>query len=122
MFVSADSESIDYLDSKGLIAKPSRSNILANSLMLIAPTNSKVAVPGFGLTTALGRRAMANRCRSGGPLRLFKVSASRAALYGVAGRTPRGIVSARDTQVEPKVHVLGHFLPTPIRPLSIPPR
>src|SRR5262245_29613278 len=39
MFISADEESMDYVDSKGLITKPTRTDLLGNALVLIAPAD-----------------------------------------------------------------------------------
>src|ERR1700716_3150143 len=44
MFISADSESMDYLDKKNLIARPSRTNLLANRLVLVAPASSRISL------------------------------------------------------------------------------
>jgi molybdate transport system substrate-binding protein len=64
MFISADSNSMNYLDTRGVIAKPTRRDLLANSLVLVAPAGSKVMLdmqPGFKLAEALqgGRLALA---------------------------------------------------------------
>src|SRR5450432_2048395 len=57
LFISADTESMDYLDRKNLIARGTRTNLLGNTLVLIAPESSKISIriaPGFGLAGALG--------------------------------------------------------------------
>ena len=65
VFVSADLDWMDYLDSRGLIAAGTRANLLANELVLIAPRDSPVKLtiaPGFPVAQALGggRIALAN--------------------------------------------------------------
>ena len=45
IFVSAAAEPMDHLESKGLIVAGSRKNILHNSLVLIAPLDSKLQRP-----------------------------------------------------------------------------
>ena len=65
LFVSADRDWMDYLDARRHVAPGTRSNLLGNRLVLIAPASSagtlKLA-PGFGLAAALGsdKLAMAN--------------------------------------------------------------
>ena len=65
LFVSADEDWMDYLDRRRLLVPGSRSNLLANELVLIAPASNRATLriaPGFGLATALGsdKLAMAN--------------------------------------------------------------
>jgi molybdate transport system substrate-binding protein len=130
MFVSADSESMDYLDIKGLIAKPTRQDVLGNSLVLVAPAQSSVMLtiaPGFPLAAALGqgRLAMADvqtvpagrygkaalenlGVWSSVASRLAQGEDVRATLAYVArGEAPLGIVYATDARAEPKVRVVG---------------
>src|SRR2546423_10615258 len=64
IFISADSESMNFLQMRGLIIPQSRRNLLGNSLVLIAPADSRIALtirPGFALAGALhgGRLAIA---------------------------------------------------------------
>ncbi len=57
VFIPADQEWMDYLQSRGLIEKPSRRNLVGNRLVLIAPADSKLELriaPGFPLAAALG--------------------------------------------------------------------
>src|SRR5262245_46685229 len=84
LFISADAESMDYLEQRNRIAKPSRQNLLANRLVLIAPADSKVTLsiaPQMKIVEALkgGRLAMAN---------IETVPAGR---YGKAALTALGV-------------------------------
>ena len=42
IFLAADTKSMDYLEQRNRIAKPSRQDLLGNRLVLIAPANSNV--------------------------------------------------------------------------------
>src|SRR5213078_3197776 len=65
LFISADSDWMDYLETRKLIKPGSRSDLLGNGIVLIAPAASPVKLtvaPGFALASALdgGRLAMAD--------------------------------------------------------------
>ena len=65
LFISADLDWMDYLDQRKLLAPNTRSNLLRNTLVLIAPASSTTTLkigPHFGLAAALGndKLAMAN--------------------------------------------------------------
>lgn len=65
VFVSADLDWMDYLDGRKLLAPGSRTNLLSNRLVLIAPVSSRSTLKigsNFGLAAALGadKLAMAN--------------------------------------------------------------
>src|SRR5207248_6989692 len=65
LFISADTDWMDYLEIRKLIKPGSRSDLLGNSLVLIAPAASPINLTiasGFGLAAALGdgRLAMAD--------------------------------------------------------------
>src|SRR6185437_4437385 len=44
IFMSADTDWMDYLDSRGLIDHPTRKNLLGNSLVLVAPADSNITI------------------------------------------------------------------------------
>jgi molybdate transport system substrate-binding protein len=84
MFISADSESMDYLQDRNLIAKPTRTNLLGNRLVLVAPADSKIRLsiaPRFKLAEAL----------QGGRLALATVDSVPAGRYGKAALTALGV-------------------------------
>jgi len=65
IFVSADSDWMDYLDNRGLIAHETRRNLLGNHLVLIAPAEARLTLAiasHFDLVGALhgGRLAIAD--------------------------------------------------------------
>jgi molybdate transport system substrate-binding protein len=132
IFISADIDWMDYLANKGLIKPGSRTNLLGNRLVLIAPKNSSAAIeikPGFDLAKALGdgRLAMANvtsvPAGKYGKAALEKLGAwamvsnkiaeaenVRAALLLVSrGEAPLGIVYQTDAASDPNVKIIGTF-------------
>ena len=132
LFISADTDWMDYVDQKSLIKKDTRVNLLGNKIVLIAPKDSKVAIeikPGFDLAKALGggKPAMANvdavPAGKYGKAALEKLGTwngvkdniaqaenVRAALLLVArGEAPLGIVYSTDAAAEPNVKILGAF-------------
>jgi molybdate transport system substrate-binding protein len=142
-FISADVESMNYLDMRGLIAKGTRRDLLANSLVLVAPADSKTRIaigPGFALARALmgGRLALADpdsvpAGRYGKEAltalgvwnsvagHLAQGEDVRAALAYVArGEAPLGIVYATDARAEPGVRVVGTFPPGSHKPILYP--
>src|SRR6478609_4323110 len=54
LFISADTDWMDYVEKKDLINKDTRVNLLGNKIVLIAPRDSKVSVDvkGFDLSKA----------------------------------------------------------------------
>jgi molybdate transport system substrate-binding protein len=132
MFMSADLDWMDYLDNRGLIAHDTRHNLLGNKLVLIAPSDSKVAlkiVPHFDVMGALngGRLAIADpdTVPAGKYARsalttlgvwnalvnhLAQAENVRVALaYVDRGETPLGIVYSTDAMADPKVRVVDTF-------------
>lgn len=133
VFVSADQEWMDYLASRKLINPATRINIVSNSLVLVAPADSKVSLkikPGFALTAALGKNG---RIATGDPAsvpvgkyasaaltnlgvwkdvkdRIIPADNVRTALNFVAlGEAPLGIVYATDARGNVKVKVIDIF-------------
>ena len=143
VFVSADREWMDYLQARGLIA-PTRIDVAANTLVLIAPRTSTQALkigPGFALTAALGeggRLAIADPASvpAGTYARAALVKLGvwpsverrivvadnvRTALAFVArGEAPLGIVYATDARVEPAVRVVDTFPADSHEPIRYP--
>jgi molybdate transport system substrate-binding protein len=143
MFISADTESMDYLDRKNLIERASRTILFGNSLVLIAPADSRITIriaPGFKLADALmgGRLALADTQsvpagRYGKAAlmalgvwdsvkdRLAQGEDVRATLAYVArGEAPLGIVYATDARIEPRVRVAGAFPENTHEPIVYP--
>lgn len=135
IFISADTDWMDYSAGKKTINDTSRVNLLGNKIVLIAPKDSKLAWnvkigPGFDLAKLAGDGKIATRRR---PRRLpvgkyakaaleklgswqaaeskFAMAESvRAALALVArGETNLGIVYETDAKVEPGVKIIGTF-------------
>ena len=133
IFVSADEDWMDYLDKKKLIAPGTRTDILGNALVLIAPKSkppTKVdIVPGFPLAKMLGDGRLSVGDPAHVPAGLYAKAALeklgvwdqvkdklasaenvRAALAFVErGETPYGIVYATDAVASPKVWEVGIF-------------
>lgn len=132
LFLSADLDWMDYSARKELIRPQTRVSLLANRIVLIAPSDSTANVtlaPGVDLTAALGagRLAMANidavPAGKYGKAALEKLGGwdkvrdrvaqaenVRAALLLVSrGEAPLGIVYATDAAADPRVKVLAAF-------------
>jgi molybdate transport system substrate-binding protein len=133
IFFSADLDWMDYLAEKNLINTASRKTLLGNTLVLVAPKDSAVALTigkGFPLLEALGpdgKLAMASvdsvpagkygkaALTSLGvwdavSFRVAQADNVRAALAFVAhGEAPLGIVYGTDAKAETAVKVVGVF-------------
>jgi molybdate transport system substrate-binding protein len=132
IFISADQEWMDYLEARNLIAKPSRVNLVANRLVLIAPADSRIELAierGFNLAGALAGGRLSTGDPDTVPVgryarsallslgvwdqvadRLVRADNVRAAMNFVArGETPLGIVYATDAQIDKKVRVVATF-------------
>jgi molybdate transport system substrate-binding protein len=132
IFISADSDWMDYLDHRGLIVHASRRNLLGNKLVLIASSDAHVAMtikPHFDLLGALsgGRLSIADpdTVPAGKYARtalttlgvwnsvvdhLVNAENVRVALAYVArGEAPLGIVYTTDAIGEKRVRIVGTF-------------
>lgn len=133
IFVSADTDWMDYAISKKTINAPSRVNLLGNSIVLIAPKDSRIdsvtIAQGFDLAKLAGDGRIATGDVKSVPVGKYAKAALeklgawqaaepkfamaesvRAALTLVArGEAALGIVYATDAKVEPGVKVVGTF-------------
>jgi molybdate transport system substrate-binding protein len=132
IFVSADLDWMDYLDQRKLLRAGTRTNLLRNRLVLIAPAESKVQVEikaGFPLDKMLGdgRLSMADPDSvpagkygraaleklgvwSANERKVARGDNVRTALNFVArGEAPIGIVYETDAFAEKKVRVVARF-------------
>jgi molybdate transport system substrate-binding protein len=132
VFISADLDWMDYVDKKQLIRAGTRSNLLGNKIVLIAPAASALRLaitPNFPLAQALGdgRLAMADPASvpagkyGKAALEALGVWSSvagkiapaenvRATLLLVSrGETPLGIVYQTDAAADPSVKILASF-------------
>lgn len=132
LFISADLDWADYLDKKNLLAPGTRTNLLRNSLVLIAPADSKVELklaPGVKLAPLLkdSRLAMGNPDavpagkygkaaleKLGGwedvKTKVAGAESVRAALALVSrGEAPLGIVYRTDALADKGVRVVDTF-------------
>jgi molybdate transport system substrate-binding protein len=133
VFVSADLKWMDYGVEKKVIDNATRVNLLGNTLVLIAPKDSKIGnvtiAPGFELTKLAGDGRIATGDVKAVPVGIYAKEALeklgvwaavepkmamtsnvRAALILVArSEAPLGIVYSTDAQVEPGVKIVGTF-------------
>jgi molybdate transport system substrate-binding protein len=143
VFISADQEWMDYLQSRALIEKTTRRNLVGNRLVLIAPADSRIELkisPGFALAKALGGGRLATGDPDTVPVgryaraalislglwdeiqdRLVRTDNVRAAMMFVArGEVPLGIVYATDALVDPKVRIVDTFPGDTHAPINYP--
>jgi molybdate transport system substrate-binding protein len=133
VFVSADQDWMDYLQTRQLIQAATRADVVTNTLVLVAAADSTLRLtiaPGFALATALGPTG---RLSLGDPAsvpagkyaqaaltqlgvwpaitrRIVAADNVRTALNFVArGEAPLGIVYGTDALAEPKVRVVAVF-------------
>ena len=133
MFISADRDWMDYVEQRRLVAAGTRSELLGNALVLIAPKDSPLALdigPGFKLADALGKDG---RLALGEPnsvpagkyakaaltslgvwdsiaARVVAADNVRAALnFVVRGEAPLAVVYRSDAVSEPAVRVVATF-------------
>ena len=132
IFISADLDWMDYLAKRNLIKPETRTNLLGNRLVLIAPADSTVRLaigPDFPLAKALGNGRLAIADPTGVPAgkygkaalealgvwssvadRLAPAENVRATLALVArGEAPLGIVYQTDAASDKTVKIIGAF-------------
>lgn len=132
LFISANLQWMDYLAERSLVDRATRSNLLRNRLVLVAPKDSDVSLaiaPGFDLAAALrgGRLAVANTQAVPAGIygkaaltslgvwdtvqgRLAQAQDVRAALTLVSrGEAPLGVVYRTDAAADPGVKIVGTF-------------
>lgn len=143
LFISADTEWMDYVAAKGLLRKGSRAAFLSNRLVLIAPAGSKVQLAvkrGFPLARALGEGRLAMADTDSVPAgrygkaaltslgvwasvsdKLARAENVRAALALVErGEAQFGIVYATDARASHRVRVVGTFAADTHPPITYP--
>ena len=133
VFVSADTDWMDYAISRKTINEPSRVNLLGNSIVLIAPKDSRIdnvtIAQGFDLAKLAGDGRIATGDVKSVPVGKYAKAALdklgawqaaeakfamadsvRAALTLVArNEAVLGIVYSTDAKVEPGVKIVGTF-------------
>ena len=133
IFISADTDWMDYAAGKKSISEPTRINLLGNSIVLVAPKDSKMdnvnIGAGFDLAKLAGDGKIATGDVKSVPVGKYAKAALeklgswqaaeakfamadnvRAALTLVArGEATLGIVYSTDVKVEPGVKVVGTF-------------
>ena len=132
LFFSADLDWMDYLEKRNLIRPETRTNLLGNRLVLIAPAGSTVQVelkPGVDLAGLVGDARIATGDPDSVPVgryakaafqkfgvwdavdrKLARTDNVRAALALVSrGEAPLGIVYATDAAVDKGVRVVATF-------------
>jgi molybdate transport system substrate-binding protein len=143
LFISADTDWIDYVEKRRMTVPNSRRELLGNELVLIAPAGSRVTlglVPGVALGTALQGKRLAIANPDAVPAgkyaklslqalgawtevekQLAPVDNVRGALLLVArGEAPLGIVYRTDALAEPRVRIVDTFPPGTHPPIVYP--
>jgi molybdate transport system substrate-binding protein len=142
IFISADTNWMDYLDIKKLIQPGTRHDLLGNVLVLVEPANSRVILkiePGFDLVGATGDGKIAvciiESCPGGiyakqaleklgiwqkVEPKLAQVDNVRAALNLVSRGEAFGIVYATDAKSQSKVKVVDTFPESTHSPIIYP--
>src|ERR1700677_301094 len=132
VFFSADLEWMDYLQTRNLIQRDTRHDVLGNRLVLIAPADSKIKLtiaPHFPLLGALGKGRLATGDPDSVPVgryarealtalgvwndvadRLVRADSARSGLAFVdRGEAPLGIVYETDALIDKHVRIVGVF-------------
>jgi len=132
VFISADEDWMDYLATRKLIRADTRFDLLGNTLVLIAPKDSKLTTtvtPGFPLASLVGEGHLAMADTAAVPAgkygkaalekldvwdgvkhKIAQAENVRAALALVSrGEAPLGIVYATDAKSDPNVKTIDTF-------------
>jgi molybdate transport system substrate-binding protein len=132
VFISADTDWVDYLEARGLVRAGSRVNLLSNDLVLVAPSGSSVRVkivPGVDIKALLANKRIALANPDAVPAGRYAKAAFiklgiwggiegqvastdnvRAALALVArGEAPLGVVYRTDALAEKGVRIVDTF-------------
>jgi molybdate transport system substrate-binding protein len=132
VFFSADLEWMDYLQSRNLIQRDTRRDVLGNRLVLIAPSDSRIKLkiePHFALAAAVGQGRLATGDPDSVPVgryarealttlgvwsgvadRLVRADSVRSALAFVdRGEAQLGIVYETDALIDKNVRVVDVF-------------
>lgn len=143
LFISADEEWMNWLAQRGQIRRASRTPLLTNDLVLVAPASSRIrlaATPGFPLARALGSGRLALADPDSVPAgiyakqaltalrvwpsvagRLARAENVRAALALVTrGEAPLGVVYATDARAARALRVVATFPAQSHRPITYP--
>ena len=144
VFISADTDWMDYATAKKNINEPTRINLLGNSIVLIAPKDSEInnvnIAASFDLAKLAGDGKIATGDVKAVPVGKYARAALeklgawqaaepkfamadsvRAALTLVArGEATLGIVYSTDAKVEPGVRIVGIFPPGSHPPIIYP--
>lgn len=143
IFISADLDWMDYLEKRGLIKTTSRTNLLRNELVIVAPADTKVSLtvgPKFPLAAQLGNGRLAMGDPDHVPAgkygkaalealevwpsvaaKIARAENVRSALLFVSrGEAPLGIVYRTDAAADAKVRIAGVFPPTSHPPIVYP--
>jgi molybdate transport system substrate-binding protein len=144
IFVSADTQWMDYLQKRGLIDAASRKNVVGNALVLIAPGSSPLHAVAVDAHLPWLKLLAGGRLAVGDPAHvpagiyakqalqhlgawtnvrphLAPAEDVRAALvYVDRGEAPLGIVYRTDALQDPKVKIVGTFPPGAHPPIVYP--
>jgi molybdate transport system substrate-binding protein len=143
IFFSADLEWMDYLQTRNLIQRDTRHDVLGNRLVLIAPSDSLVKLkiePHFALAAALGKGRLATGDPDSVPVgryarealtnlgvwsgvedHLVRADSVRSALAFVdRGEAQLGIVYETDALIDKRVRVVDVFPATSHSPIVYP--
>ncbi|MFA6022155.1 MAG: molybdate ABC transporter substrate-binding protein [Rhodospirillales bacterium] len=144
VFASADLKWMDYLTEKKLVNNNSRFNLLGNTLVLVAPADSKMGHVDLTAKTDIAALAGAGRIATGNPdsvpvglyfkqameragqwaaveAKVARADSVRAALAFVErGEVPLGVVYGTDAAVSKKITVIGTFPDTMHDPIVYP--